>query len=89
MQNDEVISVEIAFGTSEDQVLVTLHVPTGTTVMEAIRLSAIAGQFPDVDGGRDGARHHSRLHEAGAQLRHAGLLPGGSRRRWRRNGRLG
>ena len=51
MENPEVISIEVAYAAMDDQVLISLHVPLGTTVMQAIELSAIKDQFPDVDFG--------------------------------------
>ena len=49
MVASNLISVEVAYAGCDDQVLISLQVPAGTTVLEAIRLSAISDQFPEVD----------------------------------------
>lgn len=43
------ITVEIAYGTAEQQWLQTLNVPTGTTAREAVLHSSIATALPGVD----------------------------------------
>ncbi len=45
----DVIHIEVAYGTSEDQSLIELKVPCGTTLIEAIRLSGITQQYPEID----------------------------------------
>jgi putative ubiquitin-RnfH superfamily antitoxin RatB of RatAB toxin-antitoxin module len=45
----ESIVVEVAYGTAERQALIELEVPRGTSVMEAVLLSRIAEQFPEID----------------------------------------
>lgn len=40
------IRVEVVFALPERQVVVTLDVPAGTTLREAVRRSGLAGQFP-------------------------------------------
>ncbi len=45
----DVIHIEVAYGTSEDQSLIELKVPYGTTLIEAIRLSGITQQYPEID----------------------------------------
>lgn len=44
----ETISVEVAHARPEKQVLLQLQVPAGTTVAEAIELSGIRREFPDL-----------------------------------------
>jgi putative ubiquitin-RnfH superfamily antitoxin RatB of RatAB toxin-antitoxin module len=44
-----IISVEVAYATTEKQLIVALEVPTGTTVHEAIAMSKIADEFPRID----------------------------------------
>ncbi len=51
MDEPKVISVEIAYAATGDQALISLQVPSGTTVLEAINLSGIFNQFPEVDFG--------------------------------------
>ncbi|SEN32119.1 RnfH family protein [Nitrosomonas marina] len=45
----ESIEVEIVYALPENQYLRTLQVPVGTTVEQAIRLSRMTDQFPDID----------------------------------------
>ena len=69
MEKDELIRVEIAYGTIDDQALISLHVPKGTTVIEAILLSAIAEQFPEVDFEGAAKGVFSKLTENGSVLK--------------------
>lgn len=46
---DDVITVEVAYGTAESQTLIELQVQRGTTLIEAIRLSAIADKCPEIN----------------------------------------
>ena len=45
----DVIHIEVAYGTSVDQSLIELKVPAGTTLIEAVRLSGITQQYPEID----------------------------------------
>lgn len=49
MAGDDVISVEVAYGLPTEQVLLTLTVPAGTTLRQAVRLSRVAERFPEID----------------------------------------
>ena len=46
---DDVITVEVAYGSAESQLLIELQVQRGTTLIEAIRLSGIADKFPEIN----------------------------------------
>ena len=46
------ISVEVAFASREVQRLVELQVRAGTHAREALRLSGLAGEFPEIDADR-------------------------------------
>lgn len=46
---DDVITIEVAYGTAENQTLIELQVRRGTTLIEAIRLSAIADKCPEIN----------------------------------------
>lgn len=46
---DDLIRVEVAYGTQERQVLLELEVPAGTTVIDAIERSGILTRFPEID----------------------------------------
>ena len=43
------LTVEIAFGTAESQSLLSVSLPPGASVADAIAASDIATQFPDID----------------------------------------
>lgn len=47
------IDVEVVYALSDNQVLKKLKVPTGATVVQAIQLSGIVNQFPDIDLSRN------------------------------------
>ncbi|MDD2057277.1 RnfH family protein [Pseudomonas sp. GD03860] len=43
------LQVEVAYATAEQQWLLTVEVPKGTSLREAVRLSGIAAQVPGLD----------------------------------------
>ena len=45
----DVVPVEVAFGTPDRQVLISLEVSRGTTAMEAAQKSGITREFPAID----------------------------------------
>ena len=47
--NEPAITVEVAYALPDQQRIIRLAVPAGTTVMEAARLSGIAEHFPGLD----------------------------------------
>lgn len=49
MVDKDPIHIEVVYGTSADQSLIELKVPSGTTLIEAIRLSGITQQYPEID----------------------------------------
>jgi putative ubiquitin-RnfH superfamily antitoxin RatB of RatAB toxin-antitoxin module len=49
MVDKDPIHIEVVYGTSADQSLIELKVPSGTTLIEAIRLSGITRQYPEID----------------------------------------
>jgi putative ubiquitin-RnfH superfamily antitoxin RatB of RatAB toxin-antitoxin module len=49
MSPDEFIQVEVAYARPERQVILSVEVPSGTTAQEAIRLSGIEEEFPEID----------------------------------------
>lgn len=42
------IEIEVVYGLPHKQVLLSLPVPVGTTIEEAIKLSGISSHFPDI-----------------------------------------
>ncbi len=47
--DDKKITVEVAYALPEKQTIIAIDVPEGTTVGEAIQLSNIIAEFPDID----------------------------------------
>ncbi|KDN97321.1 MULTISPECIES: RnfH family protein [Pseudomonas] len=47
--SEALLAVEVVYAQAERQVLLTLEVPTGTTLTEAVKLSGIAAHFPEAD----------------------------------------
>lgn len=50
---DETIEVEVAYACPERQLILKVEVPSGTTAIEAVRLSGIEEQFPEIDLGKN------------------------------------
>lgn len=48
---EPMLPIEVVYATAEQQLLLALEVPPGTSVSEAVRLSGIAGQLPGVSVG--------------------------------------
>ncbi|RLA45020.1 MAG: RnfH family protein [Gammaproteobacteria bacterium] len=46
---DHKISIEVAYALPDQQKIIQLDVPPGTTAREAVRLSRIVDSFPDID----------------------------------------
>ena len=49
MTSDKTILVEVAYASPTKQLIIPIHVKTGTTVQEAIVQSGIQQQFPEID----------------------------------------
>jgi putative ubiquitin-RnfH superfamily antitoxin RatB of RatAB toxin-antitoxin module len=49
MADDERIPVEVAYGRADEQVILDIKVPIGTTVEQAIHLSGILDNFPEIN----------------------------------------
>lgn len=48
-QDNALVTVEVAYATSEKQSLISLQVPAGTTALEAARQSGITDEFPTIN----------------------------------------
>jgi len=46
---DDTILVEVAYACPERQLILEVEMPRGTTAIEAVRLSGIEEQFPEID----------------------------------------
>ncbi len=49
MSESDKIPVEVAYGRPDIQVIIPLEVAPGTTLEEAIRISGVLEQFPEID----------------------------------------
>lgn len=49
----ELITVEVAYALPQKQVLKTLSVASGTTALEAVKMSGILETFPEIDANSD------------------------------------
>ena len=49
MAEQDRIRVEVAYAKPEEQVIIPIDVPVGTTLEEAIRVSGILEHFPEID----------------------------------------
>lgn len=49
MANAEMIRVEVVYALPDRQRLLTLEVPPGTTMIEAVQRSGLLLEFPDID----------------------------------------
>ena len=43
------VAIRVAYATREEQVIIELSVPDGTTIQEAIQRSGILNRYPDID----------------------------------------
>lgn len=50
---EETIHIEVAYAQPQRQLILQLEVPRGTTAIEAVRLSGIEEQFPEIVLGRN------------------------------------
>ncbi|MFO1433558.1 MAG: RnfH family protein [Candidatus Competibacteraceae bacterium] len=48
-ENSTTIPVEVAYARPDEQILMPLEVPPGTTLAQAILLSGLARRFPEID----------------------------------------
>lgn len=46
---DQEITVEVAYGTAERQEVIEFRVPSGTTLLQAVKASGILERFPEID----------------------------------------
>lgn len=53
MADADSITIEVAYGTPQEQALLTLAVPAGTTARQAVHLSGLAARFPGLDPAHD------------------------------------
>jgi putative ubiquitin-RnfH superfamily antitoxin RatB of RatAB toxin-antitoxin module len=63
------MTVEVAFALPNRQALISLTVPVGTTVQEAIERSNISGEFPEIDLREAAVGIFGKLANLGSTLR--------------------
>lgn len=63
------IQVEVAYALPEQQVIMTLNVPTGINVEEAIKRSGMLERFPEIDLSQNKVGIFSKLTKLDAILR--------------------
>lgn len=49
MDKASLINIEVIYASKEQQLLLTLQVPAGSTIMQAIELSGIRTHFPEIN----------------------------------------
>lgn len=69
MENAELIDVEVAYAVPENQLILKLRVPAGTTLEQAVRESAVLERFPDIDLARNQVGIFGKLNKLDAVLR--------------------
>jgi putative ubiquitin-RnfH superfamily antitoxin RatB of RatAB toxin-antitoxin module len=47
--SDEIIKIELVYALPDEQFLLSIEVPNGTTIAEAIKLSGILDKHPEID----------------------------------------
>lgn len=63
------IQVEIVYATAQRQKVVSMHVPEGTTLKEAIERSGLLTEFPEIDLEKNKVGIWNKLAKADAVLR--------------------
>jgi len=63
------ILVEVAYAKEHEQVIIPLNVDAGTTLEEAVQLSGILEQFPEIDLTQNKAGIFGKIAKADTELR--------------------
>jgi putative ubiquitin-RnfH superfamily antitoxin RatB of RatAB toxin-antitoxin module len=69
MENAEQIDVEVAYALPENQTILKLRVPAGTTIEQAVRESAILERYPEIDLAINQVGIFGKLNKLDAPLR--------------------
>ena len=69
MENADPIAVEVCYARPDEQVIVALQVPRGTTLREAIEQSGILERFPEIDLARNKVGVFGKLNKPAYVLR--------------------
>lgn len=69
MSDPRLINIEVVYGLPEVQALLSLSVPEGTTLEEAVKLSGILEKFPEIDLAGSKVGIWNKVSEPGTVLR--------------------
>jgi putative ubiquitin-RnfH superfamily antitoxin RatB of RatAB toxin-antitoxin module len=69
MADEKTIPVEVAYATPQTQVIINLSVKPGTTLLDAIKLSGVLEQFPEIDLEKNKFGIFSKANDADTVLR--------------------
>ncbi|MBI2381880.1 MAG: RnfH family protein [Gammaproteobacteria bacterium] len=69
MADAETIAIEVAYALPERQRIVVLHVPAGTRAAQALELSGLLREFPEIEAGTARLGIFGRLCAGGETLR--------------------
>lgn len=61
------VAIEIAYALPEAQTLLSLDVPAGTTLLQAVQLSGILQRFPEIDAARASYGIFSKIEKSPAE----------------------
>ena len=65
----EQISIEVVYALPHEQILLKLQAPQGTTVLEAVKLSGVMENYPEIDLTRNKLGIYGKLSKIDAVLR--------------------
>ena len=69
MENVKTIHVEVAYALPDSQAIISLDVPEGTTLIEAVRESGIVEHYPEIDLEKSRMGIFSKLKKTDVELR--------------------
>ena len=69
MAEDNKIRVEVAYAKVDEQVIIPLDVDAGTTLEQAIQLSGIQEQYPEIDLAKNKTGIFGKIAKADTELR--------------------
>jgi putative ubiquitin-RnfH superfamily antitoxin RatB of RatAB toxin-antitoxin module len=69
MAESNKIQVEVAYAKRDEQVIISLDVDAGTTLEQAIQLSGILEQFPEIDLAKNKTGIFGKIAKADTELR--------------------
>ncbi|EMR12867.1 hypothetical protein MPL1_07857 [Methylophaga lonarensis MPL] len=70
MDKDDLITVEVAYATPEEQVILSLDVPPDTLVEDVVKRSGILARFPQIDLASDKVGIFGKICKLNSTLNH-------------------